>query len=115
MTKLNGGIMFIINGIEWEIVFTSSYSTDLTRSDGSITVGMTDFNTKCVYLSKSLRGAFLRRVMAHELVHCFCFSYNISMPIEEEEFMADWISLYGTDLVYLLDDLIQVLKKAYIA
>lgn len=115
MTKLNGGLnMFVINGIEWEIVFTSAYSTDLMRSDGSITVGMTDFNTKCVYLSKSLNGAFLRRVMAHELVHCFCFSYNIEIPIEQEEFMADWISLYGTELVYLLDDLMaSILKKAY--
>ena len=106
--------MFTINGIEWNIVFTSAYSTDLKRSDGSITVGMTDWNTKCVYLSKSLKGAFLRRVLAHELCHCFCFSYNISMPIEEEEFMADWISLYGTELVYLLDDLMgSILKKAY--
>lgn len=67
-----------------------------------------------VYVSNALRGDFLRRVMAHELCHCFCFSYNISMPIEEEEFMADWISLYGSDLVYLLDDLMNtVLKKAY--
>ena len=107
--------MFIINGIEWEILFTSEYSTDLMRSDGSITVGMTDFNTKCVYLSKSLKGVFLRKVLAHELVHCFCFSYDISMPIEQEEFMADWISTYGTELVYLLDDLMQTMKKAYIA
>lgn len=37
--------------------------------------------------------------------HCFCFSYNIHMPIEQEEYLADWISLYGTDLIYLLDDL----------
>jgi len=27
------------------------------------------------------------------------------MPIEQEEYLADWISLYGTDLIYLLDDL----------
>ena len=115
MTKLNGGIMFIINGIEWEIVFTSAYSTDLMRSDGSITVGMSDFNTKCVYLSNALKGAFLRKVLAHELVHAFCFSYDISIPIEQEEFMADWISTYGTELVYLLDDLMQTIKKAHIA
>ena len=105
--------MFIINGVEWRIVFTSAYSTDLTRSDGSITVGMTDFNTKCVYLSNLLKGAFLRKVLAHELCHCFCFSYDISMPIEQEEFMADWISTYGTELVYLLDDLMQTIKKAH--
>ena len=107
--------MFTINGYNWDIVWVSPNSDNLRRSDGSITVGVTDWNTKCVYLSKSLKGAFLRRVLAHELCHCFCFSYNISIPIEQEEFMADWISLYGTDLVYLLDDLIQTIKKAYIA
>lgn len=107
--------MFTINGYNWDIVWLSPNSDNLRRSDGSITVGMTDWNTKCVYLAKSLKGAFLRRVLAHELCHCFCFSYNISIPIEQEEFMADWISLYGTDLVYLLDDLMQTMKKAYIA
>ena len=108
--------MFVINGIEWNIVWVNANSSDLMRSDGSITVGMTDFNTKSVYLSNKLKGSFLRRVMAHELCHCFCFSYDVYMPIEEEERLADWISLYGTELVYLLDDLMgTVLKKAYIA
>lgn len=107
--------MFEINGIQWDIVWVNPNSDNLRRSDGSITVGMTDWNTKCVYLSKSLKGAFLRKVLAHELVHCFCFSYNIEMDIDEEEFMADWISTYGTELVYLLDDLMQTIKKAHIA
>lgn len=107
--------MFIINGIEWDIVFVNNYSDDLKRSDGSRTVGVTDNGEKCVFLSKSLRGAFLRRVLAHELVHCFCFSYDIYIPLEEEERLADWVSLYGTDLVYLLDDLMQEMKKAHIA
>ncbi len=34
------------------------------------------------------------------------FSYNIHMPMEQEEYLADWISLYGADLVYLLDELL---------
>lgn len=106
--------MFVINGIEWNIVCVNSNSSYLMRSDGSITVAVTDWNDKCVYMSNVLRGGFLRRVMAHELCHCFCFSYDVYMPIEEEERLADWISLYGTELVYLLDDLMAtVLKKAY--
>lgn len=108
--------MFVINGIEWDIVWVNANNDNLRRADGSITVGMCDNNKKCVFLSKGLTGAFLRRVLAHELCHCFCFSYDIYMPIEEEERLADWISLYGTDLIYLLDDLMNtVMKKAYIA
>ena len=48
----------------------------------------------------------MRRVMAHELCHAFCMSYNIHMPIEQEEYLADWISLYGAELVYLLDEIL---------
>lgn len=107
--------MFEINGIQWEIVWVNSNSDNLRRSDNSITVGVTDWNNKYVYLSNKLRGGFLRKVLAHELCHCFCFSYNVYIPIEEEERLADWVSLYGTELVYLLDDLMQTLKKAYIA
>lgn len=105
--------MFEINGIKWNIEFVPVTSPFLTRSDGSQSVGVTDANTSTVYLSNRLKGAFLRRVTAHELCHCFCFSYDIHMPIEQEEYMADWISLYGSDLVYLLDDiLLQLIMKS---
>lgn len=105
--------MFEINGVKWNIEFVPVTSPFLTRSDGSQSVGVTDANTSTVYLSNRLKGAFLRRVTAHELCHCFCFSYDIHMPIEQEEYMADWISLYGSDLVYLLDDiLLQLIMKS---
>ena len=97
--------MFYINRVPWRIVFVNNNSHYLMRSDGSITVGVTDWNDKAVYLSNSLRGAFLRRVMAHELCHCFCFSYGVEMPIDEEERLADWVSLYGAELIYILDDI----------
>lgn len=103
--------MFNINGVEWDIIYVKPNSRNLFRSDGTVTVAVTDWNDKCIYLSDALYGAFLRRVVAHELCHCFCFSYNISMPLEEEERLADWISLYGTELVYLLDDLIKILRR----
>jgi hypothetical protein len=108
--------MFEINGIDWEIEWCLPTDDNLRRSDGSLTVGMTDNRTKTIYLSDRLSGDFLRKVTAHELVHCFCFSYNVLMDIEQEEFMADWISRYGEELVYLLDDIMRgILRKAYIA
>ena len=97
-------LLFVINGIKWDVVFCRANSDDLRRSDGSMTVGVTDFNTRTVYLSEFLTGSFLRKVVAHELVHCFMFSHNIHIPIEQEEFMADWVATYGEELIYLLDD-----------
>ena len=103
--------MFVINGIEWELCFVSASSDKLRRSDNSITVGVTDWGDRCVYVADALYGAFLRKVLCHELCHCFCFSYDIHMPIEQEEYLANWISLYGEDLIYLLDDLMETIMR----
>lgn len=106
---------FEINGIKWNIVFISPQSDRLKRSDGSKTVGVAFLDENTIYISKLVHGAFLKRVLAHELVHAFCLSYSIFMSIDEEERLADWVATYGTELVYLLDDLMCVIKKAHIA
>ncbi len=104
-----GDVMVVINGVVWDIVFVNPNSEKLRRSDGSITVGMTenldDFHT--VYLSNVLHGKFLRRVLCHELVHCFMFSYSIHISMQEEEYIADWVATYGTELIGILDDLMR--------
>lgn len=102
---------FEINGVKWNIVFVPPQSNRLTRSDGSKTVGVAFLDETTIYLSNRLRGAFMRRVTAHELCHAFCLSYSIFMSIDEEERLADWVATYGTELVYLLDDLMVALKK----
>ena len=104
--------MFIINGIQWNIVFVEQYDYNLRRSDGSITVGVTDFPQRTVFLSNLLKGAFLRKVMAHELCHCFCFSYDLTFDIEEEERMADFMATYGEELIFLLDDVMRNIRYA---
>ena len=106
---------FVVNNQEWELMFVKPSSSQLMRSDGSMTIGMTDNNTKTVYINNRLNDYMTDKCLAHELCHAFCFSYDIYMPIEQEEYLADWISRYGRELVYLLDDLMQTLKKAYIA
>lgn len=104
--------MFTINGITWEIEFVEPYSEELLRSDKSRTVGVTDFNKRTVFLSNLLSGRFLRRVVAHELCHCYCFSNNCYMDIEEEEWLADWVSLYAEDLVDTLRYIMPMIQYA---
>lgn len=101
--------MFIINNIIWKIVFVPQDNDKLMRSDGSISLAVTDFNDRVVYISDRVKNGYLRKVMAHELCHCFCFSYNLYMPIQQEEYLADWVSVYGTDLICLLDNLMATL------
>ena len=107
--------MFEINGIQWDIVWEKPNSDNLKRSDGSITCAVTDWNDKCVYMSNMLRGGFMRKVLAHELVHCFCFSYEVYMPIEEEERLAIWVSKYGEELIILLDEIMRYVLKSEVA
>lgn len=107
--------MFEINGIQWKIVFVHPNSGELHRTDGSLTVGMTDWGKRCVFLSDALRGAFLRKVFIHEVCHCAVFSYGISLDIQQEEFLCDFIASYGDEIFAVVDDMFSVLKKAYIA
>lgn len=103
--------MFTINGIDWNLIFVIGASPDLLRSDGTTSLAVTDWNRRSIFVSTAPKGAYLRHIIAHELCHAFCFSYDISMPIEQEEYLASWISLYGTDLVYLLDNIMSSLSR----
>lgn len=106
---------FTINGIEWQIKFVHPMSKELLRSDLTRTVGMTDFTKRTVFLSDMLQGAFLRKVFIHEVCHTAIFSYGISLDIEQEEFLCDFIASYGDEIFAIVDDMFAVLKKAYTA
>ena len=58
--------MFTINNIMWQIVFVPSGSNKLMRSDGSISLAVTDFNDKTVYVSDNIKNGYLRKIIAHE-------------------------------------------------
>lgn len=103
--------MFFINGIRWDIKMVPSSSRDLRRSDNSLTVGVTDWNKKTVYLSNKLRGPFLRKVFIHEVCHCAVFSYGIDLDIEQEEFLCDFVASYGDEIFEIVDDMFTVLKR----
>jgi len=104
-------MVFTINNRIWRVMFVNANSDLLRRSNGTITVGVTDGATNCVYLSNLLRGAFLERVLCHELTHAACFSWGISIPIETEEWLCNFMSEHGKEIIYLLDDLLSLSTK----
>ena len=101
--------MFTINGTVWQLRFVRTGSEYLRREDGTYTIGMTNVLTHTVYLLDRLHGRMLDKVLAHELVHCIFFSYGIVVDGALEEKIAQWVSTYGREVVYLLDDLMQVM------
>lgn len=98
--------MFTINGMDWNLRLVRSHSPMLMRSDGTYTFGMTDRNTQCIYISNRINGSFFDRVLCHELCHAFAFSYNLTMQIEVEEIVADFLATYGRNVFALADELI---------
>lgn len=103
--------MFQVNGQTWQIRAVRALDDRLMRSDGSVTVGVTDNNDKTIYISELLGGTFLDRVICHELTHVFSFEYNLDIPIETEEIIADFMSLYGRDIIYLADSIMSSLVR----
>lgn len=100
---------FRVNGIEWNLSLVEPYSDNLKRSDNTITLGVTDNNTKSIYINNRLSDAMFDKVLCHELVHVFSFENNLSVPIETEEIIANFMSLYGRDIIYLADDIMSSL------
>lgn len=103
---------FEINGIRWDVITVPHYSDCLRRSDGSFTVGVTDNSTKCICLSNRLTGAYRRKVMIHEICHAVCMSRNIHIPIEQEEFLCDFVASYGDEVFNIVDRLSSALDIA---
>lgn len=52
-------------------------------------------------------GNFYDRVLCHELCHAFCLSYNLTMDIQTEEIVADFLATYGREVFALADELIR--------
>lgn len=98
---------FVVNGIEWNLILVEPYSDNLKRSDNTITLGVTDNNTKTIYINNRLSDAMFDKVLCHELCHVASFSYNLHIGIQTEEIIADFLSTYGREIFDIADDLLR--------
>lgn len=99
---------FILNGIIWKVRFvdpSSHYLIDRTKSKRLAT---TDPNTRTIYLSSSLEGNMLNKVLLHELGHCVMFSFGLledihrvvppTLWIQAEEWVCNFLADYGRQI-----------------
>lgn len=105
--------MFTVNGKTWNIDFVEPLNRNLMRSDNVYTLGVTDNSLKTIFLSNKLYGKMLDKVLCHELVHVYSFENNCEIDIQTEEIIADFMSLYGRDIIYLADDIMNGVFKKY--
>lgn len=69
--------------------------------DGSFAIGSCDNLTRSIYLNENLQGQLLKKVLCHEITHAAMFSYNVNLSLEQQELIADLISTYGDEIIYI--------------
>lgn len=93
--------MFLINDVYWKLAFVPPDFPLLQRMNGQYTIGACDNLTRTIYINELLSGDLLKKVLCHQITHAAMFSYNVDLSIEQEELVADLISTYGDEIVYI--------------
>lgn len=103
--------MFLINNVYWKLAFVSPDFPLLRRMSGEYSIGACDSLTRTIYINETLNGDLLKKVLCHEITHAAMFSYNVSLTIEQEEIIADIISTYGEQIVYITNKVFNKLSN----
>jgi hypothetical protein len=104
-------MIFSINGTMWQVQCKNSNSGELKRSDNVSVLGVTDRNTHTIYLSNVLRGFMQRKVLIHEVCHAICMSYDVYLPIEQEEILCDFVATYGDEVFDIVDMVLGAVRR----
>ena len=104
-------MFFSINGTMWKLQYKNQSSGELRRSYGVYTLGVTDNTTKTVTIADNLSDRMTDKVLCHELTHVYSFENFCHMDMHTEEIVADFLSLYGRDIVYMADDLMKIFPR----
>ena len=103
--------MFLINGIYWKLAFVSPDYPLLQRMSGEFSIGACDNLTRTIYINETLTGKLLKKVLCHEITHAAMFSYNVQLTLEQEQLIADLISTYGEDIIYITNKIFTKLEN----
>ena len=103
--------MFYINGEQWRVVIVPPYDPGLLMPDGEFALGACHDDLKTIFITTEVCDEDFQLVLCHELVHAFMFAYNVALDIDDEERLAEIISVFGDDIVDLTDHLFQQIKK----
>lgn len=103
--------MFLINNIYWKLSFVSPDFPLLRRKSGDFSIGACDNLTRTIYLNYNLRGNLLKKVLCHELTHAAMFSYGVNLSLQQEELVADLISTYGEQIIFITNKIFNKLSN----
>lgn len=105
--------MFIINGEQWWILLVDPYDDALLMPSGGQAVGACSDANKTIYINNQLYGEEFETVLCHELVHAAMFAYDVVLTHDEEELIAEIISIFGEEIIDLTDILFDKIRGRY--
>jgi hypothetical protein len=95
--------MIRINGEIWRVRLVPPSHPILTTRGGNPAIGCCDDITKTIYVSNALNPYKIKKVLCHEIAHAAMYSYDVNISDYTEEIVADLISTYGNEIIYLTD------------
>jgi hypothetical protein len=102
--------MIIINGERWMARLVSPSHPALMSPNGPA-LGCCDDITKTIYISNSIHPSQTKKVLCHELVHAAMFAYDVVLTYEEEELIAEIMSIFGEEIIDLTDVLFDRIRR----
>ena len=93
--------MFIINGVTWKLSIVPADFPLLRKPAGDYAIGACDNLMRTIYINQDLQGDLLKKVLCHEITHAAMFSYNVNLTLDQEELVADLISTYGDEIIFI--------------
>ena len=103
--------MFLINNIYWTVALVSPDYPLLQRINGEYSIGACDNLTRTIYINNTLSGRLFKKVLCHEITHAAMFSYNVELSIQQEQLIADLISTYGEEIIYITNKIFTKLEN----
>lgn len=101
--------MICINGVWWDVQFVSPDDEILLMPTGW-TIGVTDWNTKTIYVADNLSDEMTYNVLIHELCHCIIFSYGYQFNISDEECICQIMEQFSDDILDLADKIYETIN-----
>jgi hypothetical protein len=83
----------------------------LLMPSGQYALGACNDATKTIYISNALHGEMFEQVLCHELVHAAMYAYNVMLGHDEEELIAEIISVFGEEIIDITDMMFDRIKK----
>ena len=103
--------MFLINNVYWKLAFVAPMFPLLQRTNGDYAIGACDNLTRTIYINQNLRGDLLKKVLCHQITHAAMFSYGVFLTYEQEQLIADLISTYGDQIIYITNKIFNKLNE----